>query len=89
MARTGYIFANGSKEISNPYRKHSIDASYQVLDNLDKQFQRWKFKFEKLMNDKRILLPLTLFGFAHGKMYSIQNYAITFDSDIRQVGGVL
>jgi len=43
MTRTGYIFANGSTEISKPYRKPAIDASYQALDNLDKRFQRGKF----------------------------------------------
>jgi hypothetical protein len=36
----------------NPYRRPSIDASYQVLDHLDKRFQRRRFKCEKLMDAK-------------------------------------
>ena len=30
-------------EIINPYREHSIDASYQVSDHLAKRFQRRRF----------------------------------------------
>jgi hypothetical protein len=37
------LFVNGSDEMSNLYRGPSIDASYQVSDNLAKQFQRRKF----------------------------------------------
>jgi hypothetical protein len=38
-------------EISNLYRGPSIDASYQVSDQL--QFQRRRLKCEKLMDDGR------------------------------------
>ena len=46
------------------------------------------------MDDKRIqTVPITTnvvsLNPAQGKMYSMQTYVITFDSDIRQVGGVL
>jgi hypothetical protein len=39
-------------KMGNPYRRPSIDASYQVLDHLDKRFQRRRFKCEKLLDDK-------------------------------------
>ena len=80
--------------MSNPYRRPSIDASYQVLDHLDKRFQRRRFKCEKLMDDKRIqTVPIATnvvsLNSTHGKVYSMQNYVIHFASDIRQIGGVL
>jgi hypothetical protein len=34
------IFIYRSKQMSNPYGGHSIDASYQVSVHLAKQFQR-------------------------------------------------
>jgi hypothetical protein len=37
------MFVNGSKRKSNPYREHSIDASYQVSVHLAKRFQRRRF----------------------------------------------
>jgi len=40
-------------EISNIYREPSIDASYQVSVQLAKQFQRRRFKCEKLTDDGR------------------------------------
>jgi hypothetical protein len=80
--------------MSNPYRRPSIDTSYQVLDHWDKWFQRRRFKCEKLMDDKRIqTVPIATnvvsLNSAHGKVYSMQNYVINFASDIRQVSGVL
>jgi hypothetical protein len=38
-------------EISNLYRGPSIDASYQVSDQLALRFQRRRLKCEKLMDD--------------------------------------
>jgi hypothetical protein len=38
--------------MSNMYREHSIDASYQVSVQLEKRFQRG-FKCEKLSEDGR------------------------------------
>jgi hypothetical protein len=80
--------------MSNPYRRPSIDTSYQVLDHWDKWFQRRRFKCEKLMDDKRIqTVPIATnvvsLNSAHGKVYLMQNYVTTVASDIRQVGGVL
>jgi hypothetical protein len=40
-------------EISNFYRRPSIDASYQVSDHLAEGFQRRRFKCEKLTDDRR------------------------------------
>jgi hypothetical protein len=37
------MFVNGSGRMSILYRRPSIDASYQVSDHLDKQFQRRRF----------------------------------------------
>jgi hypothetical protein len=37
------MFVNGSERMSILYRRPSIDASYQVSDHLDKQFQRRRF----------------------------------------------
>jgi hypothetical protein len=45
------------EEISNLYRGPSIDASYQVSVHLAKQFQRRRFKGEKLIDDGRQLMP--------------------------------
>jgi hypothetical protein len=79
-------------KMSNPYRRPSIETSYQVLDHLDKRFQRRRFKCEKLMDDKRIqTVPIATnvvrLNPTHGKVYLKQNYVINFASDIRQVGG--
>ena len=40
-------------ELSNLYRGLSIDASYQVLVHLAKEFQRRRLKCEKLTDDRR------------------------------------
>ena len=40
-------------EISNLYRGPSIDASYQISDQLALRFQRRRLKCEKLMDDGR------------------------------------
>jgi hypothetical protein len=40
-------------ELSNFYRRLSIDASYQVLVHLAKWFQRRRLKCEKLIDDRR------------------------------------
>jgi hypothetical protein len=40
-------------EMSNLYRGPSIDASYQVSDQLALQFQRRRLKCEKLTDDRR------------------------------------
>jgi hypothetical protein len=40
-------------EMSNLYRGPSIDASYQVSDQLALRFQRRRLKCEKLTNDGR------------------------------------
>ena len=39
--------------MSKVYRGPSIDASYQVSDQLALQFQRRRLKCEKLMDDRR------------------------------------
>ena len=39
--------------MSNIYRRPSIDASYQVSDQLALQFQRRRLKCEKLTDDGR------------------------------------
>ena len=40
-------------EISNLYRKSSIDASYQASVHLAEGFQRRRLKCEKLTDDRR------------------------------------
>jgi hypothetical protein len=40
-------------EMSNIYIEPSIDASYQISDQLALQFQRGRLKCEKLMDDGR------------------------------------
>ena len=40
-------------EMSNVYRGPSIDASYQVSDQLALQFQRRRLQCEKLTDDRR------------------------------------
>jgi hypothetical protein len=37
------MFVNDRDKMSNPYRDHSIDASYQVSVHLAKRFQRRRF----------------------------------------------
>jgi hypothetical protein len=40
-------------EMSKVYREHSIDASYQISDQLALRFQRRRLKCEKLTDDGR------------------------------------
>jgi hypothetical protein len=40
-------------EMSNLYRGPSIDAAYQISDQLALRFQRRRLKCEKLTNDDR------------------------------------
>jgi hypothetical protein len=40
-------------EMSNLYRGHDIDASYQTSVHLAKRFQRRRLKCEKLTDDRR------------------------------------
>ena len=47
------MFVNGSDEMSNLYRGHAIDASYQVSLHLAEGFQRRRLKCEKLTDDRR------------------------------------
>jgi hypothetical protein len=39
-------------EMSNLYRRPSIDASYQISDQLALRFQRRRLKCEKLTDDR-------------------------------------
>ena len=39
--------------MSKVYREHSIDASYQISDQLALRFQRRRLKCEKLTDDGR------------------------------------
>jgi hypothetical protein len=45
------MFVNGSGWNEHFYRGPSIDASYQVSDQLALRFQRRRLKCEKLMDD--------------------------------------
>ena len=45
------MFVNQSGQIEHFYRGPSIDASYQVSDQLALRFQRRRLKCEKLMDD--------------------------------------
>jgi hypothetical protein len=45
------MFVNGSGWNEHFYRGSSIDASYQVSDQLALRFQRRRLKCEKLMDD--------------------------------------
>ena len=47
------MFVNDRDKIGNPYREPSIDASYQISDQLALRFQRRRIKCEKLMDDGR------------------------------------
>jgi hypothetical protein len=47
------MFVNESDEMSNLYRGHAIDASYQVSLHLAEGFQRRRLKCEKLTDDRR------------------------------------
>jgi hypothetical protein len=40
-------------EMSNRYRGHSIDASYQISVHLAEGFQKRRLKCEKLTDDRR------------------------------------
>ena len=47
------MFENGSGRNEQFYRGPSIDASYQVSDQLALRFQRRRLKCEKLTDDRR------------------------------------
>ena len=50
-------------EMSNLYRGHSIDASYQVSLHLAERFQRRRLKCEKLMDDGRQVMAKARIAF--------------------------
>jgi hypothetical protein len=55
----------------NIYRRPSIDASYQVSDQLALRFQRRRLKCEKLMDNRRQVMAkahLQFFFFCHFKI---------------------
>ena len=61
-------------EMSNRYRGHSIDASYQVSVHLAKGFQRRSLKCEKLTDDGRQKLKLPWQGeLITGDHFSLNN----------------
>ena len=47
------MFVNGRDEMSNLYRGPSVDAFYQISDQLALRFQRRRLKCEKLTDDRR------------------------------------
>ena len=47
------MFVNGSGRNEHLYIGPSIDASYQISDQLDLRFQRRSLKCEKLTDDRR------------------------------------
>jgi hypothetical protein len=47
----------------SPHRGHSIDASYQVSDQLVLQFQRRRLKCEKLTEDGRQVMAKAYIAF--------------------------
>jgi hypothetical protein len=51
-------------EMSNLYRGPSIDASYQISDQLALRFQRRRIKCEKLTNDGRQVMAKAHLAFA-------------------------
>jgi hypothetical protein len=50
-------------EMSNLYRRLSIDASYQISDQLALWFQRRRLKCEKLTDDGRQVMAKAHFAF--------------------------
>ena len=50
-------------EMSNLYRRLSIDASYQISDQLALRFQRRSLKCEKLTDDGRQVMAKAHFAF--------------------------
>jgi hypothetical protein len=58
-------------EMSNLYIGPSIDASYQISDQLALRFQRRRLKCEKLTDDgcQKLTLPLARFAKKNIKMY--------------------
>jgi hypothetical protein len=50
-------------EMSNIYRGPSIDASYQISDQLALWLQRRRLKCEKLMDDRRQVMAKTHIAF--------------------------
>jgi hypothetical protein len=55
-------------EMSNLYRRPSIDASYQVSDQLALRFQRRRLKCEKLTDDGRQVMAKAHIAFGELKM---------------------
>ena len=53
IACGGHVYFTDRDEMSNLYRVHVIDASYQVSVHLAKRFQRRRLKCEKLTDDRR------------------------------------
>jgi hypothetical protein len=51
-------------EMSNLYRGPSIDASYQISDQLALRFQRRRIKCEKLTDDGRQVMAKAHLAFA-------------------------
>jgi hypothetical protein len=50
-------------KMSNLYRGPSIDASYQISDQLALRFQRRRLKCEKLMDDGRQVMAKAHYAF--------------------------
>jgi hypothetical protein len=50
-------------EMNNLYRRPSIDASYQISDQLALRFQRRRLKCEKLMDNGRQVMAKTHIAF--------------------------
>jgi hypothetical protein len=50
-------------KMSNLHRGPSIDASYQISDQLALRFQRRRLKCEKLMDDGRQVMTKAHFAF--------------------------
>ena len=50
-------------EMSNLYREPSIDASYQISDQLALRFQRRRLKCEKLTDDGRQVMAKSHLAF--------------------------
>ena len=57
------MFVNGLGRNSNLYRGPSIDATYQVSDQLALQFPRRRLKCEKLTDDGRQVMAKAHFAF--------------------------
>jgi hypothetical protein len=65
-------------EMSSLYREPSIDASYQVSDQLALWFQRRRLKCEKLADDRRQVMPKTHIAF-------VKIFLVLFQNGVRQL----